>query len=47
MAIKKTVIKFLVTEKWRPCEIYRRMCNVYGEAGFSQQKNVHNMAKLF
>ena len=31
------VIKFLVVEKCKPCEIYWRVCNVYGEAYFSQK----------
>ena len=25
----RSVIKFLVAEKCKPCEIYRRMCDVY------------------
>ena len=29
---KSFVIKLLVAEKSKPCEIYRRMCDVYGEA---------------
>ena len=33
---QRSVIKFLVAEKSKPCEIYRRMCDVYGEACFSQ-----------
>ena len=28
-------IKFLVTEKCKPYEIHRRMCDVYGEACFT------------
>ena len=35
-----SVIKLLVGEKCNPCEIYRRMSDVYGEACFSQ-KNVN------
>ena len=30
-------IKFLVTEKYKPSEIYRRICYVYDEAGFSEK----------
>ena len=30
-------IKFLVAEKCKPCEIYTRMCDVYGKACFSQE----------
>ena len=30
------LIKFLVAEKCNPCENYRRMCDVYREACFSQ-----------
>ena len=26
---QRSVIKFLVAEKCKPCEIYRRICNVY------------------
>ena len=29
---QKFIINFLVAKKWKPCEIYRRMCDVYGEA---------------
>ena len=32
---QRTVIKVLLAEKCKPCEIYRRMYDVYGEAGFS------------
>ena len=30
-------IKVLIYEKYKPCEIYRRMSDVYGEAYFSQK----------
>ena len=39
-------MKFLVAEKYKSCEIYRKMCVVYGEASFSQ-KMIHKWAKLF
>ena len=32
-------IKCLEAEKWKPCEIYRSLCDVHGETRFSQ-KNV-------
>ena len=32
-----SVIKFLLAKKYKPCEIYRRMYDVYREAGFSQE----------
>ena len=31
---QRSVINFLVVEKFKLCEIYRRMCVVYGEAYF-------------
>ena len=43
---QRSVIKFLVTEKCKPCKIYKRMRDVYGEACFSK-KNVYKWAKLF
>ena len=33
-----SVVKCLVTKKCKPWEIYRGMCDVYGEARFSQKK---------
>ena len=33
---QRSVIKSLVAEKWKLCEIYRKMCDMYGEACFSQ-----------
>ena len=43
---QRSVIKFLVAEKCKPCEIYRRMSDVYGEACFSE-KNVYKWAELY
>ena len=34
---QRSVIKFSVPEKWKPCEIYRRMCVPYREVCFSQK----------
>ena len=34
---QRSVIKYLMTENCKPCEIYKRMCDVYGEACFSQK----------
>ena len=33
---QRSVIKYLLAEKCKPCEIYRRMCDVYVEAGLRQ-----------
>ena len=41
---QRSVIKFMVAEKCKPCEIYRRMCDEYGEACFSQ-RNIYKLAK--
>ena len=41
---QKSVIKFLLAEKCKPCEIHRRMYDVYREACFIQ-KNVYKWAK--
>ena len=35
--LKRSVMKFLVAKKCQPCEIYGRMCDVYGEEYFSQK----------
>ena len=37
---QKTVIEFLMAEKSKLCEIYRRMCDKYREACFNQ-KNLY------
>ena len=34
---QKSVMKLLVAEKCKTCEIYRRMCDVYEEACFNQK----------
>ena len=36
---QRSVMKFLVPEKYKPCEIYRRMCDVYGKL-FLGKKNM-------
>ena len=36
---QRSVIKYSLAEKYKACEIYRRMCDVYGEACFNL-KNV-------
>ena len=41
---QRSVINFLLAEKCKPCEIYRRICNVYGETCFSE-KSVHKSAR--
>ena len=35
---QRSIIKFLLVEKCKPCEIYNRLCDVYGEAYFSKKK---------
>ena len=42
---QRSVIKFLLTEKCKPCEIYKKMCDGYKEACFSQDKNLYKLAK--
>ena len=37
---KRSVIKILVTEAFKPCKIYRIMCDIYGEACFGQEKSL-------
>ena len=41
---QKSLIKFLVTENCKSCEIYTRMCDLYGEA-YLVNKNVYKWAK--
>ena len=45
---QQSVIKSLVVENCKSCEIYRRMSVVYGEANFYQrnQRNINKWAKL-
>ena len=43
---QRSVINFLVAEKCNPCEIYKRMCDAYREACFSQE-NVYKWIKWF
>ena len=37
--IIRTIMKFFGAKKCKPCEIYRRMCDVYGKACFSFKKS--------
>ena len=37
---QRFVIEFQVAEKCKQCEIYRRMCDAYVEARFSQKKSL-------
>ena len=41
---QRPVVKFLVAEKCKPCEIYRRMCVAYRQTSFSP-KDVYKWAK--
>ena len=40
---QRSIIKFLLAVKCKPCEIYQRICDVYEEACFNQ-KNVYKWA---
>ena len=42
---QKSVIKFLVAEKCKPCEIYKRICDKYREECFSK-KMLTNKLKI-
>ena len=39
-------IKFLLAEKWKPDKIYRRMCDVYREACFTQKMFTNGFATM-
>ena len=41
---QRSVIRFLMAEKYKPCEIYRKMCNMYGE-DFLLKKSIYWWAK--
>ena len=41
---QKSVIKPLLAEKYKPSEVYKRICNVYRKACLSK-KNVYKWAK--
>ena len=34
---QKSLTEILVAEKSKPCEIYKRMCDMYGEACFNEK----------
>ena len=34
---QRSIIKFFLEEKCKPCEMYRRMCDVYGKACFNSR----------
>ena len=34
---QRSVMKVLLAEKCKPCEIYRKMCDVYKEACFGEK----------
>ena len=36
MLEQRSVVNFSVAKKGKSCEIYSRMCDVYEEAGFSE-----------
>ena len=44
---QRSVIKILVAEKSKLCEIYRRMCDVSREACFSKKKKRKKKKKMF
>ena len=35
---QRSVNKFLVAKKYKPSKIYKRMCDIYGEACFLSKK---------
>ena len=37
---QRSVIKFLVAEKCKPCEVYRIVCDVYGEVCFISETSI-------
>ena len=41
---QESVIIFFITEKYKPCENFKRMCDVYGESCFCKQ-NVYKCVK--
>ena len=41
---QRPVINFSVAEKSKLCEMYRRLCDVYGETGFSK-RNIYEWSK--
>ena len=41
---QSSVIKSLAAEKCKQCEIYRKMCDVYGKACFRQKKMFATMS---
>ena len=55
-AEQRSVIKFLVGKKCKPCEIYKRICDVYREMCFSKtnkqkkktkkKKHTHNCLQM-
>ena len=42
---QRSVVKFLLAEKYKPCKIYRRMRDVHGEVCLNQ-KDVYKSSKL-
>ena len=42
---QRPVIKFLVVDKYKPCEIYWRMCDVYGDEIFFGT-NAYKLVKM-
>ena len=43
---QRSIIKFLLAENCKPCEIYRRICDVYGEARFIKKKMFTNRLNM-
>ena len=37
---QRSAITFFGTEKYKPCEIYRRTCDMYGKSCFSQKDSL-------
>ena len=43
---QRSVVKFLMAEKFKPSEIYRRKCDVYKELCFNEKKKKKNLYKM-
>ena len=41
---QRSFIKVLPSVKCKPCDIYRRMCDVYGKARFTKKINYLHMS---
>ena len=44
---QKSVIEYLTVEKYKSCEVYRRICDVYGETYFSQKSFTNGLTRVW